>query len=118
MSDNIFEEFGLDANDPNSVDELIDISNPKVYWDNSDLQSKLSEIEKEFGIFFGVKKETKRLDENDFVNDEITITVSNCYLNDRFLCDGEGIVYKGSKRYKEIQDEIDTGVVFDDEYKY
>jgi len=118
MSDNVFEEFGLDPSDPDSIDELIDTCNPTVSWDDDQLQSALSDIEKEFGISFDVKKQTKRLDENDFVNNDITITVSNCHLNDRYLCDGEGIVYKGSKRYKEIQDEIDMGVGFDDNYRF
>jgi len=118
MSNDTFKEFGLDANDPNSIDELIDIANPVLYWNNSDLQSRLSDIEKEFGITFNVKKQTKRLDEQDYINDTITVTVSNCYLDDRFLCEGQGIVYKGSKRYQEIQDEIDAGGCFDDNYRY
>ena len=107
MSDNIFEEFGLDPSDPDSIDELIDTCNPQVSWDDDQLQSALSDIEKELGMIFDVKKQTKRLDINDIINDEITITVSNCHLNDRIYTDEGDIVYKGSKRYQEELDEED-----------
>ena len=107
MSDNIFEEFGLDPSDPDSIDELIDACNPTVPWDDDDLQSRLNDIEKYFGISFYVKKQTKKLDINDLINDEITITVSNCHLNDRIYTAEGDIVYKGSKRYQEELDKED-----------
>ena len=116
MRDNVFEEFGLDPSDPDSIDELIDICNPTVPWDDDQLQSALSDIEKEFGISFYVKKQTKKLDINDFVSDEITITVSNCYLNDRIYTAEGDMVYKGSKRFKKLQEEIDMEDYSDDIY--
>jgi len=78
----------------------------------------LDDIEVKYGVKIEVKKQTQKQDTKDLENNRVTVIVRNVYLSDRLGCDAEGAVYRGSKRYNEIQEEINRGVIWDDEYRY
>jgi len=87
-------------------------------WEDDELQSDLDDIEVKYGVKIEVKKQTQKQDTKDLYDNKVTVTISNVYLSDRLGCDSEGVVYRGSKRYNEIQNEINMGVVWDDEYRF
>ena len=87
-------------------------------WHDDELQADLDDIEIKYGVKIEVKKQTQNQDTKDLENNRVTATISNVYLADRLGCDSEGAVYRGSKRYNEIQNEIDKGVIWDDDYIY
>ena len=87
-------------------------------WYDDELQADLDDIEIKYDVKIEVKKQTQKQDTKDLENNRVTVTVGNVYLSDRLGCDAEGAVYRGSKRYNEIQEEINRGVIWDDEYRY
>lgn len=89
-----------------------------IDWHDDELQSDLDDIEIKYNVKIDVKKQTQKQDTKDLENDRVTVTVRNVYLSDRLGCDAEGAVYRGSKRYNEIEEEIKKGVIWDDRYIY